>query len=80
MPICYFEINFNFNISKNLCQFARMSPEFTDSLFIWTDFTQGTDAKKMQTFWKYPRISPLPPNKTREAEGGRGVSEKNFTF
>lgn len=61
MPICYFEINFNFNISKNLCQFARMSPEFTDSLFIWTDFTQGTDAKKDADILEVSKNIPSPP-------------------
>jgi hypothetical protein len=38
---CYVEMNFNFNISKNLCQFAKMSVEPIDSLFRWTDFTQA---------------------------------------
>lgn len=82
MLICYFEINFNFNISKNVCQFAKMSPEFTDTLFICTEFTHDTDAKKMQTLWKYLRTPPppVPSHKTREGKGGRGVSEENVTF
>lgn len=71
MLICYFEINFNFNISKNICQFAKMSPEFTDTLFICTELTHDTDAKKMQTLWKYLRTSPFPlikQGKEREVE------------
>lgn len=67
VPTCYSEINFNFNISKNLCQFVKMCPEFY-SLLIWTDFTQGTDTKEMQTLGKYPRMSS--PN----SKGGRGAA------
>ena len=37
-----------------------MSPEFTDTLFICTEFTQDTDAKKMQILWKYLRTPPFP--------------------
>lgn len=46
MPMGYLEINFNLNISKNLCKFAKMSPEHTDSLFICTDFPQDRDRHK----------------------------------
>lgn len=79
----HFEINFYFSISKNLCQFAKMFPEHIDSfhLLIWTDFTQGTDTGRTQTFWKYPSISPsAPTHKTKERKGGRGIFEENFTF
>ena len=57
-----------------------MSPEFTDTLFICTEFTQDTDAKKMQILCKYLRTPPLPSHKTREGKGGTGISEENFTF
>lgn len=57
MPTSYFEINFNFNFSKTLCQFAKMSPEHTDSLFIGTDFPQDTDRQTMQRVCKQMRIS-----------------------
>lgn len=77
MLICYFEINFNFNISKNVCQFAKMSPEFTDTLFICTELTHDTkDANTVEV----SKNIPLPSHKTREGKGGRGVSEENVTF
>lgn len=58
-----------------------MFPEHIGSLFIWTDFTEGTDTKRGRRSRKIQEYFPCPLLiKQRKDREGKRISEENFTF